>query len=251
MEKEEANGMEEKTRELKKLTIEEFENLAEWKTQSDTVKEKKKEYLVETKTGFRFYTGSNDERRIFNKRLKKDDTVADVRDQELAIPYKGYKGKEHNYRPDFVAHYHDGSVLILEIKPVMQMAMDDVLRKMKSLKKYAYKNKFNRDMWGMIGGRGKIWTLREIQSKSVRPNFKKYVDETISEKGFFDESDLRKYRKEHKSEEKHKLKKLKADLTSLVINNQHVYRMSKPEGKSIYSWEIKKAKAKPYKILFR
>ena len=86
------------------------------------------------KDGYVYHGSSQEEIRVI-KRLEKHDAFRKLRGQCLCIPYR-FGGKNRRYYPDFVVLTKTGKVVIIEVKPIADMATKQNLKKYKALAKY-------------------------------------------------------------------------------------------------------------------
>lgn len=224
---------------IKKFTYEEFLNMTDW-TQKSSVVKKNENLLVTTKTGFKFYVGSTDEKYIFD-RLNKQDDVIDIRGQNFVINYR-YSGKEREYHPDFVVFYKNGTICLYEVKPVIQMAMHEVLVKYDRMKKFASRNGYLYEMIGKTKSNKKfqIKSFSEIKKRTPNQNFKQFVENIIDTNKYFLKTDMVEYKRNHNFTEN----QLEYDLISIVLNGLDTHYMFSSKGESIYSWKIRRPRFK-------
>lgn len=219
----------------RKFTYEEFVNLADFKKKGKNVIAKK-ELLVTTKRGFQFYVGSSYEKTIFN-RYNKDPHVIDIRGQDYAIPY--YDGK-HNYYPDLLIYFKNRTVLIYEVKPVIQMVNYENLRKFQLLKQYADTNGFRYAYGSASSATAQIKTIDDIKRRKVNKSFRQYFKLIMKTNNVFTSKDLDNYKKEHHLVGVSKRNQLEYDVACLVLNHLNKYRLYHRPKEHNYSWIIRK-----------
>lgn len=218
---------------LRKFSYKEFLSLADWKEKSATVKRNDNNYVV-TKRDFGFYVGSGDEVKIFN-RLNKDNDVIDIRGQDLIIKHH----RDHEYHPDLVVYHKDRTVEIIEVKPVILMASNEVLKKYAALKKYSESKGFRYSMMGISNAKSKIITLKELKKRKIDLEFMQYVLSVIDEEYYFCNDDLLDFKARKRLVGKSETNKLYYDLAALVIQNPDKLIMYTRKGEGVHSWKIK------------
>ena len=117
--------------------------------------------------------------------------VKKIKTQSLVVPYNSKTGKKvKTYIPDIQLLLVDNSIVIIEVKPVIEMINSKVLRKHKALRKYCKENGFG---FTIVGE--KYYSFEDLKKETVDPNiqeaFIKYVKEHNSIT-FSDCSDFKK-----------------------------------------------------------
>jgi len=92
-------------------------------------------YFVSTKSSLRMFYRSSYELKALEI-LESDPTVISFDTETLRIPYLRLDGSAHYYIPDITAHYVDGSVKLIEIKPSYQQFDESVITKRLAAQKY-------------------------------------------------------------------------------------------------------------------
>ncbi|MFP7486473.1 TnsA endonuclease N-terminal domain-containing protein [Priestia filamentosa] len=77
----------------------------------------------------------------FIQGMEESQHIVSYCEQAIAIKFS-YKGKQHRYYPDFVAMTSDGSIFVVEVKPVMLMGEYSNLRKWMALRTYCEERGF-------------------------------------------------------------------------------------------------------------
>jgi DNA-binding CsgD family transcriptional regulator len=104
----------------------------------------------------------------FLLRLEECEEVSWYQEQPLGIPYE-FEGKAHSYFPDVLLVRTDGRAVIVELKPVYQMALRQNLVKWSALKKLCAAKG-----WGILITDGRK-TIQEVQHQDADEAFVRAV----------------------------------------------------------------------------
>ena len=108
----------------------------------------------------------------FLARLEELDQVVFYQEQPCAISYRS-ETQERLYYPDVLLSLQDGRILIVEVKPVFQMALHDNIAKWDVLKGYG-----DREGFGTMVTDGRL-TLQQIYQHSIKPGYEEAVLEEV------------------------------------------------------------------------
>ena len=108
----------------------------------------------------------------FLARLEELDQVVFYQEQPCAISYRSGT-QERLYYPDVLLSLQDGRILIVEVKPVFQMALHDNIAKWDVLKVYS-----DREGFGTMVTDGRL-TLQQIYQHSIKPGYEEAVLEEV------------------------------------------------------------------------
>ena len=221
----------------KKVKYNDFLKMANWTEKGPHVR-KNPDLLVKA-VGFKFYVGSSVEKTVFN-RLFNSDEVFDIRGQNLEIPY-GRKGPK-SYSPDLIVYNKDETITIVEVKPVEQMAMDEVLTKYVVLKNYCLTNGYKYLMCGAATAKSKLMNFEDIRRRKVNDDLKRFVNSTIKKKGYISQKELREYEKGLGLVGNSEKNPVMYDLVAYVLQHLDKYYMYSKKDKNNYNWRIIKNK---------
>ena len=96
--------------------------------------------------------------------LESSDNVVHYREQPIQLPYQFYN-KTYFYYPDFIFFLNDKRGVVVEIKPLHQMALKINLVKWAALKEYCTQNGL-----GLLVTDGR-YTIQQIMSHKSNPDF--------------------------------------------------------------------------------
>ncbi|SID54693.1 TnsA endonuclease N terminal [Mycobacteroides abscessus subsp. abscessus] len=113
------------------------------------------------KTGGEIYFESLLEESVFLA-AEGSSRVRSYQEQPCQIRYVGEDRIEHTYYPDLVLTLDDGRVLLVEVKPLWQMALTSNRIKCGAGQRYAAENGWG---WVSVGSRGQ--TFRDLEERDI------------------------------------------------------------------------------------
>lgn len=128
----------------------------------------------------------------FLLRLEECETVSRYQEQPVEIPYE-FEGKSHSYFPDVLFVLTDGRAVIVELKPLYQMALRQNLVKWSALKKFC-----TAKGWGILITNGRK-TIQEVQHQEADEAFARAVMQRL-EGGPIKWADYRELRDCHEAD---------------------------------------------------
>lgn len=91
---------------------------------------KRGNYENPTKSPYSFEKYDSILERKMMSRLEEDaEVVKWMKRHDISIPWIDVNGRKHNYRPDFLVQYRDGTIKIIEVKDPTRIESDTVQRK--------------------------------------------------------------------------------------------------------------------------